>query len=117
MERAGDTTPAEAAVKGSLIRFRPIMMTTMAAIMGTLPIALGTGAGANSRRPLGLSVVGGLIFAQVVTLYLTPVFYTYMDSFQTLLSRGRHKESSRERLALSHEPLLAPHAKGIEQNP
>ena len=117
MERAGNTTPAEAAVKGSLIRFRPIMMTTMAAIMGTLPIALGTGAGANSRRPLGLSVVGGLIFAQVVTLYLTPVFYTYMDSFQTLLSRGRHKESSRERLALSHEPLLAPHAKGIEQNP
>jgi HAE1 family hydrophobic/amphiphilic exporter-1 len=92
MERAGNTTPAEAAVKGSLIRFRPIMMTTMAAIMGTLPIALGTGAGANSRRPLGLSVVGGLIFAQIVTLYLTPVFYTYMDSFQAWLSRGRHKE-------------------------
>ncbi|MGC1839102.1 MAG: efflux RND transporter permease subunit, partial [Candidatus Acidiferrales bacterium] len=80
LERADGTPPAEAAVQGSLIRFRPIMMTTMAAIMGTLPIALGTGAGADSRRPLGLSVVGGLIFAQVVTLYLTPVFYTYMDS-------------------------------------
>jgi hydrophobic/amphiphilic exporter-1 (mainly G- bacteria), HAE1 family len=85
--------------------------------MGTLPIALGTGAGANSRRPLGLSVVGGLIFAQIVTLYLPPAFYTYMDSFQTWLSRGRQKEPGRERLALSHEPLLAPQAKGIEQNP
>ena len=59
------------------------MMTTMAALMGTLPIALGSGAGANSRRPLGLVVVGGLVFSQLVTLYLTPVFYTYMDRFQT----------------------------------
>ncbi|MGB6822646.1 MAG: efflux RND transporter permease subunit, partial [Candidatus Acidiferrales bacterium] len=67
LERAGHTTPAEAAVQGCLIRFRPIMMTTMAAIMGTLPIAIGFGAGADSRRPLGVSVVGGLIFAQVVT--------------------------------------------------
>lgn len=91
MERGGNTTPAEAAVKGSLIRFRPIMMTTMAAIMGTLPIALGRGAGANSRRPLGLSVVGGLIFTPIVTLYLTPVFYTYMDSCRTWLRRGRPK--------------------------
>ena len=65
----------------------------------------------------GTAYVRGLIFAQIVTLYLTPVFYTCMDSFQTLLSRGRHKESGRERRALSHEPLLAPHAKGIEQNP
>src|SRR5438067_26224 len=116
-ERSGNMIPAEAAVKGSLIRFRPIMMTTMAAIMGTLPIALGTGAGANSRRPLGLSVVGGLIFAQIVTLYLTPVFYTYMDSFQAWLSRARRKESGGERLALSHEPWLAPHAKRIEEKP
>ena len=78
---------------------------------------MGTGAGANSRRPLGLSVVGGLIFAQVVTLYLTPVFYTYMDSFQTWLSRGRRKEPGTERLALGHEPLLAPQAKRVEENP
>jgi hydrophobic/amphiphilic exporter-1 (mainly G- bacteria), HAE1 family len=117
MERAGNTTPEEAAVKGSLIRFRPIMMTTMAAIMGTLPIALGPGAGASARRPLGLSVVGGLIFAQIVTLYLTPVVYTYMDSFQTWLSRRRHKASARELLALGREPLLAQQAKRVGQNP
>src|SRR5207253_4511582 len=84
-ERSGNMIPAEAAVKGSLIRFRPIMMTTMAAIMGTLPIALGTGAGANSRRPLGLSVVGGLLFSQLVTLYATPVFYVYLDKVQQWL--------------------------------
>ena len=70
-----------------MVRFRPIMMTTMAALMGTLPIALGFGATAESRRPLGLAVCGGLIFSQMVTLYLTPVFYTYMDSFQSWLER------------------------------
>ncbi|MGB9401924.1 MAG: efflux RND transporter permease subunit [Candidatus Acidiferrales bacterium] len=113
LERADGTPPAEAAVQGSLIRFRPIMMTTMAAIMGTLPIALGTGAGADSRRPLGLSVVGGLIFAQVVTLYLTPVFYTYMDSFQTWLSRGSRKQFAGEGLAMSHESLLPSQSKRV----
>jgi hydrophobic/amphiphilic exporter-1 (mainly G- bacteria), HAE1 family len=69
------------------IRFRPIMMTTMAALMGTLPIALGLGAGSESRRPLGLCVVGGLIFSQMVTLYVTPVFYIYLDKLQTRLGR------------------------------
>jgi HAE1 family hydrophobic/amphiphilic exporter-1 len=82
-EREGNKSAAEAIYEGSLIRFRPIMMTTMAALMGTLPIAIGFGAGADSRRPLGLAVVGGLLFSQLVTLYLTPVFYTYMDSFQS----------------------------------
>ena len=81
-ERTGNKTAEEAIYEGCLIRFRPIMMTTMAALMGTLPIALGVGAGADARRPLGLAVVGGLVFSQMVTLYLTPVFYTYMDSFQ-----------------------------------
>ena len=71
--------PEEAIYKGCLVRFRPIMMTTMAALMGTLPIALGLGAGGESRRPLGVSVVGGLAFSQVVTLFLTPVFYIYME--------------------------------------
>ena len=75
-------TPAEAIYQGCLVRFRPIMMTTMAALMGTLPIALGLGAGGEARRTLGVSVVGGLVFSQFVTLYLTPVFYIYMEQAQ-----------------------------------
>ena len=71
------------------MRFRPIMMTTMAALMGTLPIALGCGAGAESRRPLGVAVVGGLAFSQLVTLYVTPVFYTYLDELVARLRRPR----------------------------
>jgi HAE1 family hydrophobic/amphiphilic exporter-1 len=84
-ERTGHKTAAEAIYEGCLIRFRPITMTTMAALMGTAPIAFGIGPGADARRPLGLAVVGGLIFSQMVTLYLTPVFYTYMDTFQDWL--------------------------------
>ncbi|HEV2387001.1 MAG TPA: efflux RND transporter permease subunit [Candidatus Acidoferrales bacterium] len=90
-QRTDNKPPAEAIYHGAVIRFRPIMMTTMSAIMGTLPIALGWGTGAQSRRPLGLVVTGGLIFSQVVTLYLTPVFYTYMESFTAFLGRLRHR--------------------------
>ncbi|WP_138502485.1 efflux RND transporter permease subunit [Nostoc sp. PA-18-2419] len=69
-----------------LIRFRPIMMTTMAALIGTLPIALGTGVGSEARRPLGIAIVGGLVFSQILTLYLTPVFYIYMETWRKKLS-------------------------------
>ena len=96
LERTGDYTATESAYRGSMTRFRPIMMTTAAAVMGTLPIAVGFGAGAESRRPLGLCVVGGLVFAQLVTLYLTPVFYTYMDSF--LKWHGSRKRESHAQL-------------------
>ena len=81
----------KAIYEGCLIRFRPIMMTTMAALLGAVPIALGYGAGGEARQPLGLVVVGGLLFSQLVTLYLTPVFYTYMASMQAWVGRKRKK--------------------------
>jgi HAE1 family hydrophobic/amphiphilic exporter-1 len=88
-QRKEGKSPSEAIYHGCLIRFRPIMMTSMSALMGTLPIALGFGAGAESRRPLGLTVVGGLIFSQMITLYITPVVYIYLDRFQERISKWR----------------------------
>jgi HAE1 family hydrophobic/amphiphilic exporter-1 len=93
-ERNEGKSPEASIYQGALVRFRPIMMTTMAALMGTLPIAIGMGAGADSRRGLGLAVVGGLLFSQVVTLYITPVYYVYLDRLQNKF-RGRRGRPQR----------------------
>ncbi len=91
-QRKEGKTPLEAIVEGCLQRFRPIMMTTMAALLGTLPIAFGTGAGGEARRPLGIAVVGGLVVSQLLTLYITPVIYVYMDRLQNW---GKTKKRAR----------------------
>jgi HAE1 family hydrophobic/amphiphilic exporter-1 len=86
-ERKEGKSPREAIHQGCLVRFRPIMMTTMSALMATLPIAIGFGTGAEARRPMGIAVVGGLLFSQLITLYLTPVAYLYLDEVQGFLRR------------------------------
>jgi HAE1 family hydrophobic/amphiphilic exporter-1 len=98
-EREEGKNAHDAIVEACLVRFRPIMMTTMAALMGTLPIAVGWGAGAESRRPLGLAVVGGLAVSQLITLYVTPVFYTYLAGLQRRLSWKRAKAPARSAAA------------------
>jgi hydrophobic/amphiphilic exporter-1 (mainly G- bacteria), HAE1 family len=96
-ERHHGLSPERAIYEGCLIRFRPIMMTTMAALLGAVPIALGYGAGGEARRPLGLVVVGGLLFSQLVTLYLTPVFYVYMSKIQQFVEDWKRGRSRPER--------------------
>jgi HAE1 family hydrophobic/amphiphilic exporter-1 len=106
-QRSHGKSPAEAIYEGCLVRFRPIMMTTMAAMMGTLPIALGLGAGAEARRSLGISVVGGLAFSQVVTLFLTPVVYIYLEQAKQWSARSfgkQHRELEADTISSSHGP-------------
>jgi HAE1 family hydrophobic/amphiphilic exporter-1 len=100
-------TPAEAIHEACLVRFRPIMMTTMAALVGTLPIALGLGAGAESRRPLGLAVVGGLIVSQLLTLYITPVYYVYIENIRLWLA-GRRTSPITTPVGAAHAHVQSP---------
>jgi multidrug efflux pump len=85
-ERAHGKSPTEAIREACLLRFRPIMMTTMAALLGGLPLALGTGTGSELRRPLGITIVGGLIVSQMLTLFTTPVVYIYIDRLRLWLA-------------------------------
>ena len=123
VQRKENISPAEAIHKGCLVRFRPIMMTTLAALMGTLPIAVGFGAGAETRRPLGVSVVGGLAFSQIVTLFLTPVVYIYMEQAKQwasgVFSRKRPDQPSLAPSSpgpLADGPIGAPVARSLAPN-
>ncbi|WP_158810217.1 efflux RND transporter permease subunit [Beijerinckia sp. L45] len=101
-ERNDGLSPEDSIYEACVLRFRPIMMTTMAALLGTLPIAIGYGAGADLRQPLGIAVVGGLIVSQALTLFTTPVTYLYMDQFSQFLARRRNKKP------VVHEPAIHP---------
>jgi multidrug efflux pump len=96
-EREHGKTPQEAIYEACLLRFRPIMMTTMAALLGGLPLAFGTGIGSELRRPLGIAMVGGLLLSQILTLYTTPVIYIFFDNLSTRFSKKKSKAERRER--------------------
>jgi multidrug efflux pump len=92
-ERTEGKSPVDAIYQACLLRFRPIIMTTMAALLGALPLALGSGVGSELRRPLGIAIVGGLIFSQLLTLYTTPVVYLYLDRRRLWFQRRRRRQT------------------------
>jgi multidrug efflux pump subunit AcrB len=91
-QRRGSMAPGDAIYEAAVLRFRPIMMTTMAALFGALPLAIGFGYGADLRQPLGISIMGGLILSQLLTLYTTPVVYLYLERLRLWVSRKRTRE-------------------------
>ncbi|HEY0456148.1 MAG TPA: efflux RND transporter permease subunit, partial [Verrucomicrobiae bacterium] len=105
-ERQDHMSPQDAIYKACIIRFRPIMMTTMAAMLGALPLAIGFGEGSELRRPLGVAVVGGLIFSQVLTLYTTPVIYLTFEKLRLMWSESRKKRRQRK-LSIAGQPEVA----------
>jgi multidrug efflux pump subunit AcrB len=109
LERKEGKAPRDAIYEACLLRFRPIMMTTMAALLGGLPLALGTGTGSELRRPLGISIVGGLVVSQMLTLFTTPVVYLYMDRLRTM---GRKRSQVRVPLSRDLGPSSLPHPRG-----
>ncbi len=102
VQREGGKDPVDAIYKACLLRFRPIMMTTMAALLGAMPLALGKGVGSELRRPLGITIVGGLIFSQMLTLFTTPVVYIYLDRFQSWVQRVRARRQHAATIAPAH---------------
>ena len=105
-ERDEHLSPEDSIYKACLLRFRPIMMTTAAALLGALPLALETGTGSELRRPLGVSIIGGLLLSQVLTLYTTPVIYLYMDRLAQRLAKWRGNPTSEE--APNHPEIQEP---------
>jgi multidrug efflux pump subunit AcrB len=106
-ERIDGKSPQEAIHEACLLRFRPIMMTTFAALFGSLPIALGGGAGSELRRPLGVALVGGLLVSQWLTLYTTPVIYLYLERASRWLGRSHRRSRLAEALSDAPSPIIA----------
>jgi hydrophobe/amphiphile efflux-1 (HAE1) family protein len=113
-ERIEGKSPHDAIYQACLLRFRPIMMTTFAALFGSLPIAVGQGAGSELRRPLGIAIIGGLLVSQWLTLYTTPIIYLYLERFARWLGRPYRQSRAAEALSGGHRPALAPQRHGVE---